>query len=559
MIPTPLLRLVVPTQSTFGFSPADYVLLGLAGVIAGVFALRLQILWAVNALAKRPLVSMLVLAALPIALRLAMLGHHPVPVPRVADDFSYLLLGDTLAHFRLANPMHPMRRFFEAVFVLQEPSRSSIYPLGQGLALAFGQLLFRVPWAGVLMSDGLLAALTFWMLRAWTDARWALLGGVLAAIEFGPLSPWVNTYWGGAVSGIAGCLVFGALPRLKQTRRTRDAVLLGIGLGLQLLTRPFEFAILVLLVILSFAPARSLLIAAAVLLPAAGLTLLQNKQVTGAWLTLPYQVSRCQYGVPATFTFEPNPTPHRALTAEQQVDYDSQIAVHGPGTDTMAAWFSRLVTRVRFYRFFFLAPLYLVIPAFALTLREYRFAWVLMAIALFWIAGTFYPYFYPHYIAAAACLFLLVTVKSLEVVSRLRIKQRRVGTDVVALILILCHGHFGFWYGVELAGDERLLNALNAEAYPNVVNYGDPEGRIAVDRQLAHSPGRQLVFVHFSPRHGPEEWIQNRADIDNSKVVWAIDRGSAENTALTGYYPDRTAWLLEGDVHPPILRLYIAR
>jgi hypothetical protein len=546
----------MPTVSTPipGVNPPDFVFLVLAALVAGVFALRPQILRAAGALAKRPLVSIILLAALPIALRLALLGHHPVPVPRVADDFSYLLLGDTLAHFRLANPMHPMRRFFEAVFVLQEPSRSSIYPLGQGLALAFGQLLFHQPWAGVLISGGLLAALSFWMLRAWVDSPWAVLGGLLAAVEFGPLSPWMNTYWGGAVPGIAGCLVFGALPRLKQTRRTRDAVLLGIGLGLQLLTRPFEFVVLVLLVILWFAPVRSLLIAAAVLLPAVGLTLLQNKQVSGAWLTLPYQLSRYQYGVPATFRFEPNPAPHRVLTAEQQVDYDAQIAIHGPGTDTIGAWFSRLVTRVRFYRFFFLAPLYLVIPAFALTLREYRFGWVLMAIVFFWVAGTFYPYFYPHYIAAATCLFLLVTVKSLEVISRLRM-----GSDIVALILILCLAHFGLWYGVELTADERLLTGLSDEAWPNVVNYGDPEGRIAIDRQLAVSPRRQLVFVHFSQAHGPEEWIQNRADIDNSQIVWAIDLGSAENAALTRYYPDRTEWLLEADAHPPILRPYGAR
>jgi hypothetical protein len=50
----------------------------------------------------------------------------------------------------------------------------------------------------------------------------------------------MNTYWGGAVSATAGCLVFGALPRLREYGRFRDAVWLGLGLGLELLTRPFE-------------------------------------------------------------------------------------------------------------------------------------------------------------------------------------------------------------------------------------------------------------------------------------------------------------------------------
>src|ERR1019366_107367 len=82
----------------------------------------------------------LLLAASPVFLRLALLPHYPEPTPAGADDFSYLLLSDTLAHSRLANPPHPMHRFFEANFVLQEPHYSSIFPLGQGLFLAARQI-----------------------------------------------------------------------------------------------------------------------------------------------------------------------------------------------------------------------------------------------------------------------------------------------------------------------------------------------------------------------------------------------------------------------------------
>src|SRR5262249_55231286 len=151
-------------------------------------------------------------------------------------DFSYLLLADTLLHFRLANPPHPLHPFFEAIFVQQEPSYGSIFPIGQGVVLALGRAIFGHPWAGVLVSVGAFCALCYWMLRAWTTPGWALVGGLLAAIEFGPLNQWTNTYWGGAVSASAGCLVFGALPRLRQGGRLRDKVLLGLGLGLQLLT-----------------------------------------------------------------------------------------------------------------------------------------------------------------------------------------------------------------------------------------------------------------------------------------------------------------------------------
>ena len=50
---------------------------------------------------------MLLLTLLPIALRLALLPQYPIPTPNVSDDFSYLLIADTLRHFRLANPDAP--------------------------------------------------------------------------------------------------------------------------------------------------------------------------------------------------------------------------------------------------------------------------------------------------------------------------------------------------------------------------------------------------------------------------------------------------------------------
>lgn len=525
-------------QNPLGFGASDFIELGLAITLVAVILVRARILTFARALAVRTIPCMLLLAAMPILLRLALLAHHPVPTPRVADDFSYLLLGDTLAHLRLANPAHPMHRFFEGVFVLQDPSWSSIFPLGQGIVLAFGELVFRLPWAGVVLSVGALAALCYWMLRAWIAAPWALAGGFVAALEFGPLSSWMNTYWGGAVSGIAGCLVFGALPRLP---RRKYAVVLGIGLSLELFTRPFEFVLLILIVLLFFIPVRSLAIAALVLLPAIGITLLQNKQVTGHGTTLPYQLSRYQYGVPTTFTFQPNPIPHRPLTAEQQVDYDAQVAAHGSGS-----YVSRLGERVRFIRFFFLPPLYLAVPAFLFALKEPRFIRVAIALLIFWLGDAFYPFFYPHYIAAAACLFVLISVKGLEQLSRF-------SKEGVTLILILCLAHFLFWYGIHLSGNESLLSATSGNESWDEINYSDPEGRIAINNELAKAAGKQLVFVHYSPQHGAHEWIHNAADIDASQVVWAIDLGASEDDTLRRYYPDRHAWILDADARPPRL------
>src|SRR5690349_15267410 len=99
--------------AAFGFNTADLIVLGLAVVLAAVIVTHGALVSMAQRFANRTVLCMTVLCLLPIVLRLALLPHHPVPAPSVADDFSYLLLGDTLAHFRLANPMHPMHRFFE--------------------------------------------------------------------------------------------------------------------------------------------------------------------------------------------------------------------------------------------------------------------------------------------------------------------------------------------------------------------------------------------------------------------------------------------------------------
>ncbi|HEV2446235.1 MAG TPA: hypothetical protein VGS58_09945, partial [Candidatus Sulfopaludibacter sp.] len=236
-----LFRSLLPLRNPIGFGASDFIELAIA------FALVLLMIFSRpfiepygQRLARKMGWSLLLLAALPVALRLALVARYPIPTPSVSDDFSYLLLADTLRHFRLANPAHPYSQFFETFFVLQQPAYSSIFPLGQGLMLAIGWMIFGHPWAGVALSEGAFCALCYWMLRAWTTPGWALAGGLLAVIEFGPLSQWMNSYWGGAVSAMAGCLVFGSLPRVLESGRRRDAALLGLGMGVQILSRPYE-------------------------------------------------------------------------------------------------------------------------------------------------------------------------------------------------------------------------------------------------------------------------------------------------------------------------------
>ena len=564
-----LFQLGTPMQNPLGFGVADWLELALALLFAAAILSRSRIQPFLERFAGRTLWSMLLVGTLPIAARLLLLPSSPAPIAGGADDLSYMLLADTLRHFRLANPVHPMHRFFEALFVLQEPSFASIFPAGQGIALALGWTFFGHPWAGVLLSMGGFCALCYWMLRGWTRPVWALAGGLLAAMEFGPLNQWTNTYWGGAVSGMAGCLVFGSLPRLRKGARTRDAILLGLGLGLQLLTRPFELVLMLGALALYWGiealrgglPTKRLTEAAfaawLAFLPALGLTLAQNHAVTGNWGTLPYQVSRYQYGVPTTFTVQPLPEPHRELTRQQELDYQIQSGEHGEGTDTLGSYVERLFYRIRFYRFFFLAPLYLALPFFLARLRDPRFAWVAATLAIFALGTNIYPYFYQHYLAAAACLMLLVMVTGLETLSRLKLRGWPAGRESAVLLLLLAGAHFLFFYGVRLLGDEAAARSVARFESWDYINIGDAEGRRGVKRQLDQVPGKILLFVRYSPQHRFQEWLQNEADIDAGRIVWANDLGDAENPDLQARYPGRTSWLLEPDARPPRLRPYV--
>jgi hypothetical protein len=484
---------------------------------------------------------MVALAVLPVVLRLALLPWHPVPSPDVYDEFSHLLVADTLRHFRLANPPHALPQFFETFFVLQSPTYSSIYPIGQGLALAVGWTIFGTPWACVLLSTAAFCSLCYWMLRGWTTPSWALLGGVLAVFEFGPLNPWTNSYWGGGYTAAAGCLVFGALPRLRwasgREGRTRDAALLGLGLAMHLLSRPFESIFLLLSVIL-FLPAdfkrltRSGLVVALVCLPAIGIVLAQNKQVTGDWTTLPYSLSQYQYGVPASFTFEAHPVPHRELTREQDLDYKMQRAFRARDIDTASTYFQRLLYRTRYLRFFLCPALYLAVIIFVLGIRDYRHGWVVVTLLIFALGTNFYPFFLPQYVAAGACLFIFASVAGLKMLSRWA-----AGAAAARALVYLCVAQFVFSFGTYAQRN--------------------PDQRIEIDRQIAITSGKLLVLVRYWPQHiFQDEWVYNAADIDAARVVWARDLGDTEDRQVLHYYPDRTVLLLEPDARPPRLTPY---
>jgi hypothetical protein len=81
--------------------------------------------------------------------------------------------------------------------------------------------------------------------------------------------------------------------------------------------------------------------------------------------------------------------------------------------------------------------------------------------------------------------------------------------------------------------------------------------RARLQKHLSRDGQRHLVVVRYGPDHHPfEEWVYNRADIDAAPVVWARDRGEADNGPLLEYFKGRAVWLLEADERPARLQPY---
>jgi hypothetical protein len=250
---------------------------------------------------------------------LAVAGVLHEPVPRVQDEFSYLLMSNTFARVHVANPTPPLSEFFETYHVLVRPAYVSKYYPAQGIFLALGEKLTRHPAVGLWLSSALACAATSWMLQAWITPLWGMVGGLLVMLQLGVFSYWSQTYWGGMVAALGGALFFGALRRLWERPSWSSALWLSAGIVILVNSRPAEsiLAIGIAGAVLLYRVWRlrqwatgsfwhSLVLpAGAVLLLGAAATLAYNHAITGSAFLSPYVEHERQYQETPPFVFLP--------------------------------------------------------------------------------------------------------------------------------------------------------------------------------------------------------------------------------------------------------------
>ncbi|HKW17724.1 MAG TPA: hypothetical protein VJO35_09475 [Terriglobales bacterium] len=523
------------------------------------------------AYANRRVAAVVTVGALALGIRLALLPILPIPVPEIHDEFSHLLLADTLAHGRLANPTHPMWIHFETFHVNWHPTYASMYFPGQGIFLAFGQVILGHPFWGVWLSSGLMCAAICWALQGWMPPSWALLGGLLALIRLGTFSYWADSYWGGAVTALGGALVIGAYPRIKNNQKVFDSILLGLGMVLLALSRPYEgafFCVPVVIALVVWAVRQKSrpwgLLLKRVALPSmlllvAGLTWLAFYfwRVTGSPFTTPYQVNMRTYGliyfpwermkmVP-TFHHEVMRLFYRDITLTRDYNFAHKHLLRLQALKILPVWL------------FYFGPL-LTIPwlAWLGTRRRGVFfkeisphlRFLLLVCLTTWVSIMLTIYVgQPHYAAPLTATFYVATML---VMRDLRFSSS--GRWLVRSIALVAGGLF---LAALVSRSAHLVDRpswVRIWCTPTFQNLQ----RAQVLNQLQQMPGQQLAIVRYQPHHdfAYDEWVFNGADIDGSKVLWARDMGQ-QNTELLNYFKNRQAWLVEPDYHPAKLSKYV--
>jgi hypothetical protein len=512
-------------------------------------------------LARRTTLSVVLVGLLSLSIRTALIPLLGVPEPTWHDEFSYLLAADTFAHGRLTNPTHPMWVHFESFHIIQRPTYVSMYPPAEGLVLAAGQRLGH-PWIGQLLVTALMCSSLCWMLQGWLPPGWALLGGVLAVLRMGIFGYWMNGYWCGSVIALGGALVLGALPRLKQHRRARDAFWMALGLVILANSRPYEGLILALTVAAAMfvwliGPKRppSVLMFTRIIVPitlilvvAALATGYYYYRVTGSPFRMAYQVNRNTYAREPYFLWQaprPEPIYHHAA---MRTFYDGEFQYFEEGR-TLLGYLRHSAAKTALLWGFYLGPaLTLALLAFPCTVRDRKLRFPLMALAAVVLALSVETFYYIHYFAPATGLLYIISLQSMRHLRFWRWRGQSVGVGLVRAIPVVCCAM------VVLRITALLAHAQIEPVYPR-----GNLSRTKIMHTLEGMPGQQLVLVRYALDRVPDRhWIYNAASIDSAKIVWAWDMGKENNRELFQYFSNRRVWLVEPDATPFHLLAYPA-
>jgi hypothetical protein len=496
------------------------------------------------------------------------------------DDFSNLLLAETLCLGRVCNPTPIAAESLETFHVLVTPTYTSKFPIGPALFLSLGKMVVGSPAFGLWCCAALATACLSWMLASIFTARWVMWIGLLLAIHPCWQNGWAQEYTHGWLP-MSGCaLVLGSVLRLRnrvvqqeQCRVSAFTIALGIGLGgcLVLFSRPFDGGIVCFLLVVSLLPRiltqrwyeyrvfwSSAGIASGLLLAGLLVQVGINRQITGHWTQLPYQLHEQQYGVAPLFVWS---KPHEPTLGHRFREIES---FHREGS--LGSW-ARARSASGFVQLFWVriqnlaaqwGYLLTCLPLLSLAMQSERsrFGWLWCIALLSLLIINTIPWVMPAYVASLVPIALLLACVGVRGWIRVWIQQcsdglsASLGTD--ARPARVSSRRRVEWIVITLFGFAQLssfaIATWSRATHQKGWERDWAEHRVDVERQLDETPGRHLVLVAYSPQHNVhEEWVYNAPEPELAKVVWARCGDERLNESLLRGYADRRIWLMDAD------------
>ena len=502
--------------------------------------------WLQAVLAKNSRAVLLVIGVALVG-RALLLPWVGIPQPRIDDEYAHLLMADTFSHFRLTNPTPAAWQHFETFQVNLTPTYHSKYAVAQGLALAFGKIVFHLPWIGVYLSTALLCGAICWALQAFVPPGWALLGGLLAAFRFAFLSYWMNSYWGGSMAALGGALALGSVVRLfnaPQTARHRAllASLFAISLLLLATSRPYEGLAysIPLLVYFAYKLVRGMLdkeidlrstVVPVAAIGLAGLLFMgyYNQRTTHDPLLLPHLLNERTYSPFPLFLWQRTKPDMTFRDPAFAKFYEvTRAAYNYEDTKSLSGLWSVESGRIG-SNWFFYVGVALTFPVFLGILSSARaphLRIVLFAAASVAVALALCIYTLPHYASPATVTLYVFVAEGLRYLWQQHSRGEQAFVIGVCLTVMV----------TSLTRQTGATAVHSAFAFPNV--------RALIAQQIEKEPGKHLVLVSYDMEHHypGEELVHNGADFASEKILWARSKGAGHDSDLCQAYSDRTFW-----------------
>ncbi|WP_294533956.1 hypothetical protein [uncultured Rhodoblastus sp.] len=520
-----------------------------------------------KSIGDRPFVAILVIVAVEIGLRVALLPLVGIQDPIASDEFSLMLQAKTYLTGHLTNkPSLPPN--FTSLSVLLEPTYSSIYPVLRSFPLLAGYIIGVGAFGGVLLSVAALAAAIYWMVRKWLGGGYAFVAALIVILRFGLFSHWVNSYYGGAFTALGGVLLIGAYKSLKSRPAILTAAALGLGVVILMTTRPFEglcFAAPIVLALgvhflkSSAAVRKSLaipgVVASALILGGLGLTFAYNDAVTGDWKLSPYIPYQQTSGLEPLFLFQSLKASSESSARYEGIGLQLGNAINIDGN--ARSLYSIEATRFKSVYFVFYVGFALLIPFIIGIWALRRETAVLLSGASLVVALAIGTWSLPHYAAPGFGILILAVMSGFRELRTWRPSSLPFGLSLSrTLPLALVIGT-----AVPLSAAVFGVPALIIDLRHDYCCWIHAQSlHVAVANEIERSAGRNIVIADAGPKIPREPHaeivVANGPKLEDARTIW-INDDPEFNASTIELYSGRRVWRLSWlDKGAPCLQLF---